>query len=54
MWNIHEDEGENSCWIRLDTSTGEAFTTAKKLLNYTDTDIDNIKILIVASQVESK
>jgi hypothetical protein len=60
LWHVHNDdhvpedkiigEGENTCWLQLDKEDGRAFKDAMGLLGYTRGDIENIKVLIVASR----
>ena len=63
MWHVHNDEhvpsmpspgsGENSCWLQIDKEDGRVFEDAKKLLGYKVKDIENVKVLIVASRATS-
>lgn len=60
MWHVHNDEqvsgmpapgsGENSCWLQIDREDGRVFEDVKRLLGYTNTKIENVKVLIVASR----
>ena len=60
LWRVHNDDhvpeknlvggGENSCWLQIDKEDGRVFRDAKTLLGYTASDIENIKVLIVASR----
>jgi len=61
MWHVHNDvqvvpksemigSGENTCWLQIDREDGRVFEDAKKLLGYKLPDIENIKVLIVASR----
>ena len=60
MWHVHNDDqvpgwpnpgsGENSCWLQIDKEDGRAFKDAKRLLGYKAAEIENIKVLIVASR----
>ena len=60
MWHVHNDDhvpedkiigdGENTCWLQIDKEDGRVFEDAKKLLGYKRTDIENLKVLIVASR----
>ena len=59
-WHVHNDDhvpeqkklgtGENTCWLQIDKEDGRVFNDVKQLLGYTVTDIENIKVLIVASK----
>lgn len=59
MWRVHNDDrvpeeaivgnGENTCWLQIDKEDGRVFEDVKRLLGYKVTDIDSIKVLIVAS-----
>lgn len=60
-WNIHVDEsgidsstGGNTCWLQIDKKDTRVFRDIKKLLGYEMLDIEDIKILVVASQVTTK
>jgi hypothetical protein len=60
LWHVHNDDhiaedkiigdGENTCWLQIDKEDGRVFGDAKRLLGYTRTDIENVKVLIVASK----
>ena len=60
MWHVHNDDqvpgmpapgsGENTCWLQIDKEDGRVFEDAKKLLGYKQSDIENLKVLIVASR----
>lgn len=60
MWHVHNDDcipkdkiigdGENTCWLQIDKEDGRVFEDAKKLLGYKRSDIENLKVLIVASR----
>ena len=61
MWHVHNDDqvvpkdkimgsGENTCWLQIDKEDGRVFEDAKKLLGYKLSDIENVKVLIVASR----
>lgn len=60
MWHVHNDDqvpgmpapgsNENTCWLQIDKEDGRVFEDVKKLLGYKVKDIENIKVLIVASR----
>lgn len=60
MWHVYNDDhvpdekilgsGENTCWLQIDKEDGRLFEDAKALLGYKRTDIENLKVLIVASR----
>ena len=60
LWHVHNDDlvpeeeligsGENTCWLQIDKEDGRVFKDAKRLLGYKGSDIENIKVLIVASR----
>ena len=61
LWHVHNakhtpgkdpvlEQSENTCWLQIDKEDGRVFEDAKKLLGYKLPDIENIKVLIVASR----
>ena len=60
MWHVYNDDhvpqdkllgnGENTCWLQIDKEDGRVFEDVKSLLGYKRSDIENLKVLIVASR----
>jgi len=51
-WDIinHGPDDENTSWLQIDKEDGRVFEDAKNLLGYKRSDIENLKVLIVASK----
>lgn len=61
MWDVYQDNqaingcgsGENTCWLNVNRNEdGELFDRVMELLNRDKTNINNVKILIIASQID--
>ena len=48
-WSVVDNGVDNTCWLQIEKEDGRVFKDAKKLLGYKIPDIENIKVLIVAS-----